>query len=168
MNTKINFSAIPQLKGKNACNILKDLTSQTIVITGCSAGIGKETARILAFMGAKIIFACRDKNKTETVIEEIQKETKNNNLEFMRLDLSDLSSIKQFAEEFSSKNQKLDILINNAGVNLPERKVTKDGFEACFGTNHLGHFYLTNQLLEVLKRSAPSRVINVFVKFTFS
>jgi len=156
-----NFSAIPQVKGKNGCHITKDLRGQIVIITGCSAGIGKETARILAYMGATIIFACREKTKAVAVLEEIQKETKNPNLEFIRLDLGDLKSIKEFTEEFTSKYQKLNILINNAGVNLPERKLSKDGFELQFGTNHLGHFYLTKLLLEILKKSGPSRVINV-------
>ncbi len=157
----LDLTLIPQVKGKKGCHITKDLRGQIIIITGCSAGIGKETARILAYMGATIIFACREKNKALAVLEEIQKETKNPNLVFIQLDLSDLSSIKAFVEEFLSKYQKLDILINNAGVTIPERRLTKDGFELTFGTNHLGHFYLTTLLLDVLKKSGPSRIINV-------
>jgi len=156
-----NPSSIPQFNGKNACKIIKDLRGQIIIITGCSSGIGKETARTLAYMSATIIFACRSQAKTVPVLEEIQKESKNPNLVFIKLDLSDLKSIKEFVQEFTSRYQKLDILINNAGVNATERKLTKDGFELTFGTNHLGHFYLTSLLLDLLKRSVPSRVINL-------
>jgi len=148
--------------GGGVCNITKDLIGQVVIVTGSNTGIGKETARVLAGMGATVILACRDATKTQKVVEELKEDTKNNNIEFVKLDLSDLKSIKEFSEEFRRKYNKLNILINNAGVmGIPERKLTKDGFEMQFGTNVLGHFYLTMLLTDLLKSSAPSRVINL-------
>ena len=156
--TAITYSKLT----KATCKIVKDLTGQVIIITGANTGIGKETARALARMGATVILACRDKERTQPVVEELIQDTKNKNIEFMRCDLGDLRSIKEFAEEFKRRYQKLNVLINNAGIgSTPERKTTKDGLELVLGTNHVGHFYLTTLLLDVLKKSGPSKVVNV-------
>ncbi len=144
------------------CRITKDLTDQVAIVTGSNTGIGKETARVLASMGASVVLACRDETKTKVVVEELKKDTKNERIEFIKLDLTDLQSVKNFAEEFKRKYQKLNILVNNAGVMaVPDRRTTKDGFELQFGTNHLGHFYLTTLLIDLIKKGAPSRIINL-------
>ena len=144
------------------CNIVRDLHGQVVVITGANTGIGKETARVLAQMGASVILACRDIKKSLIVVDELKKETQSDNIEFIHLDLTDMQSIRKFVEEFKSKYQKLNILVNNAGIMaVHDRKTTKDGFELQFGTNHLGHFYLTTLLLDTIKSTENSRIINI-------
>jgi len=131
-------------------------------VTGSSTGIGKETARVLAFMGATVILACCDVDATPAVVEELKKDTQNTKIEFIEMDLADLKSIKRFADEFKRKYDKLNLLINNAGVMaIPKRQETKDGFEYIFGVNYLGHFFLNNLLLDLLRKTAPSRIINL-------
>jgi len=148
--------------GGGVCKINKDLKGQVVIVTGSNTGIGKEAAKVLAGMGAKVVLANRDEARTLPVLEEIKRETKSEDVEFIRCDLSDLKSVKEFADTFKSRYQTLNILINNAGVMyITERRATKEGFEMQVGTNHMGHFYLTTLLLDVLKKSAPSRVINV-------
>ena len=138
-----------------------NLSGQVTIVTGANSGIGKETALGLAKTGATVVLACRDATKTAIVVEELKKLTKNDNIEFMKLDLTDLKSIREFSEEFKKKYSKLNILVNNAGVMSDERKITKDGFELQFGTNHLGPFHLTTLLLDAIKQAAPSRIVNV-------
>jgi len=136
------------------------LKGKTFIVTGSNCGIGKETARVLAKMGANVYLACRNAEEALKVVEEIKKNTGNENIHFMKLDLGDLESVRNFAKEWQSKNIQIDCLINNAGVMaIPSRKTTKDGFEMTFGINHLGHFLLTNLLLPYLANG--SRVINL-------
>ncbi|MFW9968822.1 MAG: SDR family NAD(P)-dependent oxidoreductase [Candidatus Odinarchaeota archaeon] len=131
------------------------------LITGANSGIGKETARALAKMNATVIMLCRDKERGETARKEIIEETGNKNVDLLLCDLSSQDSIRNFVSEFKNKYQYLHVLINNAGVMLKTRQLSVDGYEMNFAVHLLGPFLLTNLLLDTLKKSAPSRIINV-------
>ncbi|XP_071795688.1 retinol dehydrogenase 12-like [Asterias amurensis] len=137
------------------------LDGKTIIITGANTGIGKETARDFAKRGARVILACRDLAKAEAAVTEICKETGSNNLVVRKLDLASLASIRAFAEKIKAEETRLDILVNNAGIMMCPEWKTEDGFEMQLGVNHLGHFLLTNLLLDLIKSSSPSRIVNV-------
>src|SRR6185369_1326851 len=136
------------------------MEQRTILITGANTGIGRSTAAALAAGGARVILACRSREKTQPVIEEIRRTTGNEDVEFLALDLDSLASVRAAAEEFLSRRQPLHILINNAGI-AGQRGVTADGFEKTFGVNHLGHFVLTTMLLDRMRESAPGRIVTV-------
>nr|XP_015222807.1 PREDICTED: dehydrogenase/reductase SDR family member 13 [Lepisosteus oculatus] len=135
------------------------LLGKTVIITGGNTGIGKATALELARRGARVVLACRNRQKAEAAICDIRRETGNSEVVFMELDLASLQSVRSFAETFLKTEPRLDLLINNAGMMGPGR--TADGFGMAFGVNHLGHFLLTSLLLERLKEGGPSRVVNV-------
>jgi NAD(P)-dependent dehydrogenase (short-subunit alcohol dehydrogenase family) len=137
------------------------LSGKTIVITGANSGIGFEASRELARAGALVILASRSQAKAEGAIQKIRKEIPSARLEFIRLDLASLGSVRQFAEEFKSKHDRLHILLNNAGIMLVPYGLTEDGFEKTVGTNHLGHFALTGLLIDRLTGTPGSRVVNV-------
>ncbi|XP_046544310.1 retinol dehydrogenase 13-like [Haliotis rubra] len=137
------------------------LAGRTVVITGANTGIGKEVARDLAKRGSRVIMACRDLDKCERARAEIVVETANRNIKCQLLDLASIGSIKAFAKAVNQNEKRLDILINNAGIMRCPKLLTEDGFEMQLGVNHLGHFLLTHLLLDKLKASAPSRIINV-------
>lgn len=139
----------------------RDLLGKIIIITGCSAGIGKETARALLNKGAKVIFACRDKKKTDLIIEKITNENTIKNAFFIQLNLSSLNSVGKFVNEFNKKFDKLDILINNAGCVNQKLSFSEDNIENTIQTNHISHVLLTSLLLRELKKSNDPRVINV-------
>ncbi|XP_060655201.1 retinol dehydrogenase 13-like [Drosophila nasuta] len=138
-----------------------DETGKVVIVTGSNTGIGKETVLELARRGATVYMACRDKKRTEQARLEIIRETNNQNVFFRELDLSSLDSVRNFVTGFKAEQNRLDILINNAGVMRCPRSLTKDGFELQLGVNHMGHFLLTNSLLDLLKKSSPSRVVIV-------
>uniref|UniRef100_A0A3B3VB48 Dehydrogenase/reductase (SDR family) member 13b.1 n=1 Tax=Poecilia latipinna TaxID=48699 RepID=A0A3B3VB48_9TELE len=144
------------VKGER-CTSKAKLHGKTVIVTGSNTGIGKTTAIDLAQRGARVILACRCKQRGEAALEEIRRESGSSQVVFMQLDLGNLKSIRSFAESFLKSEPRLDILINNAG----RTGQTEDGFGLMFGVNHLGHFLLTNLLLDRLKECAPSRIINV-------
>ena len=138
-----------------------DLTGKTCLITGANSGIGKATALGLAKMGARLVIACRDREKGQAALAEIIAESGNKNVELMLTDMSSKDSVRKLANDFQANHRRLHILVNNAGVYLTKRITTADGLEATFATNLLGPFLLTSLLLNVLKASAPSRIVNV-------
>ncbi|XP_051737744.1 LOW QUALITY PROTEIN: retinol dehydrogenase 12 [Ctenopharyngodon idella] len=137
------------------------LDGKTAIVTGANSGIGKETAKDLAKRGARVILACRNVEKAEQAASDISRDVENAIVVVRKLDLADTKSICDFAELIYNTEKSLHLLINNAGVAICPYSTTADGFETQFGVNHLGHFFLTFLLMDLLKHSAPSRVINV-------
>jgi len=131
------------------------------LITGATSGIGKATAMGLANMGASVVMVGRDRGRGEAAMAEIKEKSGNASVDLMLADLSSQGQIRRLANEFKEAYPRLDVLINNAGIFLSKRVVTADGIEMTFAVNHLAYFLLTNLLLDVLERSAPSRVVNV-------
>ena len=140
---------------------IPDLTGKVIVVTGANSGIGREAARELARKGAEVIMACRDQTKAQAALQDIKGEIPEARLASLTLDLADLASIKRFAEEFRNRYDRLDVLLNNAGIMLVPYGRTTDGFERQFGTNHLGHFALTGHLIDLILDTPGSRVVNI-------
>lgn len=134
---------------------------KVVVITGSNIGIGKETAVGVAEQGATTVLACRNQEKAAAAAAEVKERTGSADVHLVELDLADLGSVQRAAEEIQQRWDRLDVLVNNAGGIWSERQLTKQGFEQTFGVNHLGHFLLTNLLLDRLKASAPSRIVNL-------
>lgn len=144
---------------RSTCRGTASMTGKTVIITGGNTGIGKATALDLARRGARLVLACRNRYKAEAAIADIQQETGSTNVVFMQLDLSSLKSVRCFTETFLKTESRLDLLINNAGLVADGR--TEDGFGIEFGVNHLGHFLLTNLLLERLEEAGGGRVVTL-------
>ncbi|CAL4067336.1 unnamed protein product [Meganyctiphanes norvegica] len=144
-----NYSGTENLKGK------------TVIVTGANTGIGLETARDMARRGAKVILACRNMEKCKKARQDIALETRNKHIYCRECDLASQDSIRNFAKMVNESEPSVDILINNAGVMRCKYQTTKEGIELQLGTNHMGHFLLTNLLLDKIKESAPSRIVNV-------
>ncbi len=137
-----------------------DQSGRTALITGSNTGIGWEAAAVLAGKGARVLLACRSPEKGAAALERIQRLHPDADLAFVALDLGSLESVRKAAARIAGEAQ-IDLLINNAGIMMPPRQETTDGFESQFGVNHLGHFALTGLLLEKLRESEGARVVSV-------
>ncbi len=140
---------------------IPDQSGRVVVITGANSGIGLEAARVLVAKGAHVVLACRNPAKATDAESLLRAETPNASVEVMALDVSRLASVRAFAEAFRATHSRLDVLCNNAGVMALPPSLTEDGFDIQMATNHFGHFALTGLLLDLLKSSGPSRVVNV-------
>ncbi|XP_031473615.1 short-chain dehydrogenase TIC 32, chloroplastic-like [Nymphaea colorata] len=146
--------------GFGACSTAEEVTEGidasniTAIVTGATSGIGMETARVLALRGATVIIPARSKESGEKAKEKIVEEVADAKIEVMELDLGSLASVRSFAAAFLSSNRPLNLLINNAGIYGVPFQLSRDGIELQFATNHIGHFLLTNLLLEKMKATA--------------
>ncbi|XP_074588119.1 short-chain dehydrogenase TIC 32 B, chloroplastic-like [Curcuma longa] len=143
-----------------------DASRHTVIITGGSSGLGAETARVMALRGAHVIIGARNMEAAKAVQKQIVQSTPAAKVDVSQLELSSLNSVRSFADQFLSKDLPLNILINNAGVMNCPFQLSEDGIEMQFATNHLGHFLLTNLLLEKMKSTAESmgiegRIVNL-------
>lgn len=138
-----------------------DMSGKTVVVTGGNSGIGLETAVALAGAGARVVVTARDGARGEKSLGEIERRSGSSSLDLAVFDLGSLASVRAGAAEILERCDRIDVLVNNAGIVHTERRITSDGLEATFAVNHLGPFLLTELLRERIVASAPSRVVNV-------
>lgn len=141
--------------------VAADLSGRTCLVTGANSGIGKEVARALARMKARVVMACRSPERGEAARREIAADTGNPDVELMVVDLASQASIRDFARAFTETHPVLHVLVNNAGIWSQARQQSPDGIELTWATNVLGYFLLTRLLRPLLERSVPSRIVNV-------
>ncbi len=137
------------------------MTDKQIIITGPTSGVGKEIAMQLGALGANLVLACRDLELGKQTAQEITHRTGAKHVAVMHIDTSSQHSVRDFARQYREQHPRLDVLINNAAINRVKRQMSVDGIELTFATNVLGYFLLTRELLDLLKASAPSRIVNV-------
>jgi NAD(P)-dependent dehydrogenase (short-subunit alcohol dehydrogenase family) len=137
------------------------MNEKICLVTGANSGIGKVTAKSLAASGATVITVCRNRDKGEAARAEIVRETRNENVDLMIADFSDPGQIRRLAADVKARHPRLHALVNNAGAYNNKRRLTAEGYEATFAVNHIGYFLLTVELLDLLKSSAPARIVNV-------
>ena len=140
---------------------MNEMKEKVCIVTGSNSGIGKETVLALARMSALVVMVARNPERGEKARAEIINQTGSNSVDLMTCDMSSMGSIRHFAESFKQKYGRLDVLVNNAGALFGKREITPEGFERTLAVDYLGPFFLIHQLLDLLKSSAPSRVINV-------
>ena len=137
------------------------LAGKVCMVTGATSGIGKVTARELAQRGAAVVVVGRSQAKSEATVSQLRQQTANPSVDFLLADLSSQQEIRRLAREFESRYSRLDVLVNNAGAIMLSRRESVDEIEMTLALNHLAYFLLTNLLLDILKSSAPARIINV-------
>ena len=137
------------------------MRDKTVLVTGATDGIGKETARRLAERGARVFVAGRNAEKGAAAVRDIATNTGTDQAEFLQADLSVQAGVRGLAKAVKQRTNRLDVLVNNAGVIMFHREETRDGIEMTFGLNHLNYFLLTHELLDLLKASAPARIVSV-------
>ncbi|MBJ7381607.1 MAG: SDR family oxidoreductase [Acidimicrobiia bacterium] len=154
-----------QIDDQTPESIGQTISQKTVVITGGNAGIGKESAIAIASMGARVMFTSRDAQRGADALSEVKERSGSTKVELLSLDLASLASIRSFATTVMSATDRIDVLLNNAGLLQTQRSMTVDGFETTFGVNHLGHFLLTDLLGGILTKTAKefgeSRVVAV-------
>src|SRR6266496_84484 len=149
------------MKNQNVPLEKAEMKDKIVMVTGANSGIGKAASLALAEMGATVVMVARSKERGEAARSEIVRKSQNNAVDLLLADLSSLESVRILSSEFQKKYSSLHVLINNAGLFNQRRRVTADGYENTFATNYLAPFLLTNLQLDLLKASAPSRIINV-------
>lgn len=137
------------------------MKGKTVVVTGANSGIGLETAAELARAGARTVLTARDAGRGEAAVAEVRRRAGHDEVSLVVFDLASLASVRQGAAEILDRCDRIDVLVNNAGLVLSKRQETTDGFEATFAINHLGPFLLTGLLLDRITKSAPARIVNV-------
>ena len=140
---------------------MRDLVGAKILVTGATDGLGKRVALELAAKGATVLLHGRNRERLEAALEELRRETGSEKVRSYLADLSSLGAVRGLAEQVLSGEARLDVLVNNAGVIVPERQESEDGYELTFAVNYLAHFLLTGLLLPLLRESAPARIVNV-------
>lgn len=156
------------MKDKWTQTDIPDLTDKVVIITGANSGLGLASTKAMAAKGATVVMACRNLRKAEIAKVEVLAETPDAKLDVMQLDNASLASVRAFAEAFKAKYDRLDVLLNNAGLMAIPRTLTEDGFEMQIGVNHLAHFALTGLLLDVLARTPGARVHNTSSSAAFN